>query len=49
MKLNEYTKDEWFDIVRRINPSLTREQYDVMWEEFIDYKDLMADVKGGCQ
>lgn len=49
MKLNEYTKDEWFDVLRRINPTLTREQYEVMWEEFLKRKEFMADVQGGCQ
>lgn len=33
------TKDELFDIGRRFNPSLTREEFDRMWEEFVRLKE----------
>lgn len=33
-RLDEYTKDEWWDVARAVKPDLTREEYDAMWERF---------------
>jgi hypothetical protein len=33
-KLNEYDKQEWFDICKHIKPELTWEEFGPMWEEF---------------
>lgn len=33
-RLDEYTKDEWFDLARQLKPGLTRQEYDAMWDEF---------------
>lgn len=34
VRLNELTKDEFWDVARRLRPDLTREQFDADWEEF---------------
>lgn len=40
--LNEYDKEEWWDVARRVtagrNPPYTREQYEKDWEEFLRLK-----------
>lgn len=33
-RLNEFDKEEWWDVCRRARPDITREQYDQMWNEF---------------
>lgn len=33
-RLDEFDKDEWWDVCRRLRPDLTREEYDAMWDEF---------------
>lgn len=33
-RLHEYTKDEWFDIARKLKPGLSEAEYDVMWNDF---------------
>lgn len=38
VNLNEYDKDEWHDIVRTIKPDLSQEEFDEMWEEFVQMK-----------
>lgn len=30
--LHEFDKVEWFDVCRKFKPSLTWEEYEVMWE-----------------
>jgi hypothetical protein len=31
VKLDELTKEEWWDVCRRIAPRVTRETFDEMW------------------
>lgn len=38
VKLNEFTKEEWLDIVHEVRPDLTREEYDILWDNFIQLK-----------
>ena len=33
-RLDEYTKDEWFLVVRKLRPDITEEEFDAMWEGF---------------
>lgn len=33
-RLNEYTRDEWWDVCRQAKPDLTREEFDRLWDEF---------------
>ena len=39
VRLNEYDKEEFWDICRIVNPSITREWYDKFWDEFQDAKE----------
>ncbi len=32
--LNEFDRDEWWDVARKLKPGLTREQYDKDWDDF---------------
>jgi hypothetical protein len=32
--LNLWTKQEWFEVMRRIKPGLTQAEYDQQWDEF---------------
>lgn len=41
-RLDEYTKDEWRAVAKHLVPNLTDEQYDVMWDEFVEFKRLRA-------
>lgn len=34
MRLDEYTKDEWFSVCKRLSPGLTETEYNRMWEDF---------------
>ena len=38
-RLDEFTKEEWFDVARRLKHGLTLEEYDEMWSEFVQYKE----------
>ncbi len=38
IKLNELDKLEWFDVCKKLVPELTDEDYDNMWNDFIQYK-----------
>jgi hypothetical protein len=33
-RMNEYDSDEWYDVCKSIQPSLTREQFDDVWADF---------------
>lgn len=33
-KLNEYDKEEWWDVMHHACPELSREAYDLYWEAF---------------
>ena len=37
-RLNEFDQDEWWDVCRIVHLDLTREEYDVMWKEFCEWK-----------
>jgi hypothetical protein len=39
-RLDEYTKDEWRTVAKYLVPNLTDEQYDVMWDEFVEMKRM---------
>lgn len=41
-RLNEYDSIEWFDMVRRLRPDLTQEEFDRMWAEFCLLKEQHA-------
>lgn len=36
--LNEFDKDEWMDIARKLKPHLEQFVYDAMWAEFSELK-----------
>jgi hypothetical protein len=38
VRLDEFDKDEWWDIVQEIRPDLTRAEYEEMWDDFIKMK-----------
>jgi len=38
MRLNEFTKEEWFDVCRRLRPHLTWGEFEAMWAEFVAAK-----------
>lgn len=33
IRLNEFNRDEWWDVCRRVRPDMTREQFDADWDE----------------
>lgn len=36
--LHLFDKEEWWDVSRKLKPDLTREEYDVLWERFHEWK-----------
>jgi hypothetical protein len=38
VRLDEFTKDEWRDIARKVCPEWTDEQFDEAWTEFENLK-----------
>lgn len=38
VRLNEYTKTEWWDICRKAVPGLTEEEFDNAWEVAVRIK-----------
>jgi hypothetical protein len=32
--LNEFDKNEWYDVCRALMPGLTEEEYDALWADF---------------
>lgn len=34
-----FTKDEWYDVAREINPETTREEFDRQWDASIKARD----------
>ena len=38
VKLNEFSKEEMWDLGRKVCPSLTREAFEADWEEFLEMK-----------
>jgi hypothetical protein len=37
-RLDEYDKEEWWDVARRLNADITREEYEQQWAEFVALK-----------
>lgn len=48
MRLDEYTKDEWRSIAMKLKPEWTEQDFDQAWNEFIQMKEQMHDVRGSC-
>ena len=46
--INEYSKDEWRDITRRLKPDWTDEQFEKAWSEFQEIKKQLKDVGGSA-
>lgn len=38
VRLNEWTKDEFFEVARRVKSGITTEEYDAMWDDFVEKK-----------
>jgi hypothetical protein len=34
VRLNEMDDNEWWDVARKLNPNLTREEFDQQWRDF---------------
>lgn len=37
-RLDELNREEWWEVAKRIDPNMTREQFDADWEEFCRLK-----------
>jgi hypothetical protein len=37
-ELNEFDREEWWDVCRTVKPDMTREQFEADWEEFQELK-----------
>lgn len=37
-RLDELNREEWWEVAKRIDPNMTREQFDADWEEFCRMK-----------
>lgn len=37
-RLDEFTKEEWWDVAKKLKPGLTEEEYDDMWDRFQEAK-----------
>jgi hypothetical protein len=37
-RLNEFDKEEWFDVCRQLKPGLSRLQYEKEWAKFQAFK-----------
>lgn len=38
VSLFELDKEEFWDVSRRLRPNLSREEYDVLWDNFVQMK-----------
>jgi hypothetical protein len=38
VRLDEFTKNEWLDVARKLKPDLSDQEYDKMWDEFLEAK-----------
>lgn len=38
-KMKELSKEEWWDVARRVKPSITWEEFEVLWNEFVIKKE----------
>ncbi len=41
--LNEFTKDEWWDVCHSVKPDINRDEFDVAWKEFCDWRRRKID------
>ncbi len=37
-RLDQFDKDEWFDVCRELKPQMTREEFEIKWETFQQLK-----------
>lgn len=37
-RLHEFDKEEWWDVARKVRPTLTRAEYERQWAEFVANK-----------
>ena len=44
VRLHEYDRNEWYDIVRRLLPDLDDEEFDRLWAEFCRVKARRAQL-----
>lgn len=44
-KLNEFDKDEWRDVSRKLRPDWTEEQFEEAWQEFVALKQHLTEQK----
>lgn len=42
VKLDEFSKEEWLDIVCDVRPDLTQEECEILWENFLQLKARQA-------
>ena len=42
VRLDEYDKQDWFDVCKQLRPGLTWEEYGPLWDEFQRLKVLHA-------
>jgi hypothetical protein len=42
VRLNELDRDEFWDVARKINPHLSREDFDQLWDQFQQDKAARA-------
>jgi hypothetical protein len=33
-----YSREEWFDICKKMKPSLDQEEFELLWQEFVELK-----------
>ena len=45
-RMDEFDKIEWFDVVRKLKPGLTQEEYDQMWDDYLKAKSEHTRQKG---
>ena len=41
-RLDQFNKQEWFDVARSLRPDLSDQELDAMWDEFIAEKKRRA-------
>ena len=42
VRLNEFDKEEWWEIAREVRPAYTREEFERDWVEFLEMKKQKA-------
>lgn len=38
-RLDEFTKEEWFEVCKHARPDLTEDEFDQLWEDFVAAKE----------